>query len=279
MSKRKREGETESAQDTNPREDNDREPKAAKQTFELSIEGKKPIECEGHGNAGSKPDLIFTHGAGGDLKAPAMQDFAAGFAESSSLVMFKGNLNLKARVSSFQKVVEHEDCSPALGGRSMGARAACLAAQASEGKINTLILVSFPLVGAAKQDSREQILLDLPEGVDVLFISGTEDTMCDLDQLREVEGRMKARSWVLQVEGADHGMAMKPKEASQPMRVKTGEVAAEWLKSRDGSKRFRLLDWEPDEQRVIDEGWIEEDSTMEGVDAAPVEEDQAAQEA
>lgn len=228
--------------------------------FEIAIEGKKPIQCERHGSTASKPDLIFTHGAGGGLTAPALQDFAAGFAKTSNMVMFKGNMNLKSRISSFQRVMEHEDCHPALGGRSMGARAACLAAQHSQGNITALVLVSFPLVGAQKGDSREKVLLDLPADVDVLFVSGTEDSMCELDDLRAVAGRMQARSWIVEIEGADHGMAIVPQAGSQPVRARTGEIAAEWLRGRDEGKRSFLLGWDEEEGVVVSEGWFDADA-------------------
>jgi len=138
----------------------------------------------------------------------------------------------------------------------MGARAACLAALSrTAGEIKTLILVSFPLTGAKKSDSREQILLDLPSTTDVLFISGSEDTMCDLDSLHDVATRMKARSWIIEVEGADHGMGLKPNAATQPVRVQTGRLAAEWLRGRDGERRFLNVRWEGG---VTEDAWAPE---------------------
>lgn len=79
----------------------------------------KEILCERRGKAG-KPDLIFTHGAGGGLSNAATKDFADGFAEISPVVSFQGNMNLQGRVRGFQAVLEHEDIQCALGGRSMG---------------------------------------------------------------------------------------------------------------------------------------------------------------
>lgn len=253
MPKRKRGEEAEPSQQPS----NEASKPDSQKTFEIPVEGKKAIQCERQGTLDSKPDLLFTHGAGGGIEAPAMQDFAAGFAKTSSLVMFKGNMNLKSRVSSFGRLIEHEECHPALGGRSMGARAACLAAQGSEGNVDKLVLVSFPLIGAAKQDSREQILLDLPESVHVLFISGTDDTMCDLDHLRKVVSKMEARSWIVEVERADHGMALKSKQkaGTEAIRVKTGEIAADWLKERDEGKRSLSLRWDDDAQEISSDGW------------------------
>ena len=275
MAKRKRADEQErepppQTEDLTPKSKASKTPGTA---FEIPVENKKAIQCERHGLPDSKSDLIFTQGAGGGLEAPAMQDFAAGFSETNGLVMFKGNMNLKSRVSSFHRVMEHEGCQPALGGRSMGARAACLAAQESEGKVEALVLVSFPLIGAQKGDSREQVLLHLPEGIDVLFISGSEDTMCDLGDLCSVVGKMKARSWIAEVEGADHGMALKQKAGIQALRKKTGEIAAQWLKERDESKRFLTLKWDDEGQFAETQGWHEGEPDSGEFDAAAEVED------
>lgn len=203
----------------------------------------KTIACERRGQAG-KPSLIFTHGAGGGLSAPATKDFADGFAEQSSVVSFKGSMNLPSRTKAFHAVMEHEEFDAALGGRSMGARAAAIAATQQDRQTNALVLVSFPLVGGKKNESREQILLDLPETMDVLLISGNKDNMCDLEHLDQVRSEMNACSWLVVVEAADHGMSWKWKDGVQEMRRETGVVAAKWLKGRDRSKRHCVIRWD-----------------------------------
>lgn len=164
-------------------------------------------------------------------------------------------MNLQSRVSTFQAVVEHEDTQPALGGRSMGARAAVLTAQQPQYGVKALVLASYPMVGAQKGDSREQILLDLPERIDVLFIVGSNDSMCDIKHLRTVMQKMKARSWVVEVKGADHGMSLKQKAGVQPIRKETGTIAAHWLLERDESKRHSSLSWSGADSKVVSTGW------------------------
>ncbi|KAK0933693.1 hypothetical protein LTR29_014751 [Friedmanniomyces endolithicus] len=205
----------------------------------------KQIPCERRGEV-DKPALIWTHGAGGGLAAPAASEFADGFSEYSSIISFQGSMNIPSRVKMFHSVIEHEDFDATLGGRSMGSRAAVMAAMQQDRKTKALVLVSFPLVGGKKNDSREQILLELPEGIDVLFISGDRDSMCDLVQLREVIERMKAKCWLVTVKGADHGMGWKPNGSVTAMRRKTGAIAAEWLKARDSEKRYSSLSWDRD---------------------------------
>ncbi|KAK0273079.1 hypothetical protein LTR35_012491 [Friedmanniomyces endolithicus] len=202
----------------------------------------KQIPCERRGEV-DNPALIWTHGAGGGLAAPAASEFADGFSEYSSIVSFQGSMNLPSRVKMFHPVIEHEDFDAALGGRSMGSRAAVMAAMQQDCKTKALVLVSFPLVGGKKNDSREQTLLHLPKDIDVLLISGDRDSMCDLEQLREVIERMKAKCWLVTVQGADHGMGWSPKGTVTAMRRKTGAVAAEWLKGRDAEKRYSSLSW------------------------------------
>ncbi|KAK3718892.1 hypothetical protein LTR37_004808 [Vermiconidia calcicola] len=226
------------------------------QSFAVPSSIGKDIACERRGATDHPPALIFTHGAGGGLSNPATALFADGFAEVSPVVSFKGNMNMKSRVNSFQAVIEHEEAqTSALGGRSMGARAAVLTAQESEGQTKALVQVSYPMVGASKGDSREQILLDLPEGIDVLFISGSKDSMCDLKHLHKVVKKMKARSWIVEVTDADHGMGLKPKASEEPMRKHMGKLAAQWLLDRDEEKCYCTLSWDKDEGEVTSSGW------------------------
>ena len=144
------------------------------------------------------PTLIFTHGAGGGISNAATRDFTAGFAQSSSIICFQGTMNLSSRVKTFKAVTEHVEFSGALGGRSMGARAAVMTC---DDATKACVLVSYPLIGGKNGDTRDQILLDLRQDVDVLFIIGTKDHMCPLDRLDEVRAKMKAGSWIVHVQG------------------------------------------------------------------------------
>ncbi|OCT45705.1 hypothetical protein CLCR_01605 [Cladophialophora carrionii] len=219
--------------------------------------------------------LIFTHGAGGDLSAAAMVRFSEGFAsslgEGAGLVMFPGNMNVKARAATFDRVKQHElgeeymktaatqgEVNLAYGGRSMGARAAVMASHADE-DVKMLVLVSYPLVGPSG-DVRDKILLETRPDVDVLFISGDHDSMCDLEMLDEVRGRMKARTWIVRVKGADHGMNLrggkKLKEGTKAVGATTGKLAAAWLQERDQEKREMDLSWDGEHSDVVSSGWL-----------------------
>lgn len=242
--------------------------------------GSKAISClRSHPRASRPASLIFTHGAGGGLSAPAMMNFAEGFASTGSpIVCFQGSMNLKGRTAMFASVLDHEKAQSttgsssgsgnkagidsakvAFGGRSMGARAAVLAAQADK-SITTLVLVSYPLVGP-KGDIRDQILLDLRAGVDVLFISGDRDSMCDMAQLAQTRAQMKAGSWMVVVEGADHGMNIqggaKLKKGSQEVGRQTGKLAAGWIEKRNQRDRDMVLSWDGVREEVVIGAWEE----------------------
>ena len=222
-------------------------------SFKVALESKAII-CERRGGDG-QPSLVFTHGAGGGIANSTTKDFADGFAEISRIVLFQGTMNLKSRIRSFHAVIKHENAQCALGGRSMGARAAVINAQVPKLDIKALVLVSFPMVGGKKAESREQILHDLPSGIDVLFITGSSDSMCDMGHLRKVIQKMKARSWLVEVRGADHSMSLKQKGGVEPMRRKTGSLAADWLLDREDSKRYCNLSWSENDKEIVFGGW------------------------
>ena len=215
---------------------------------------KSPISA----NHGYTP-FIFTHGAGGTLAAPAVVNFCTGFSStcSVSILAFQGSMNLGARIKGFHACYRHvrgdaEDCSrrPAgsrktlvRGGRSMGGRAAVIAAteldtelRETEQKPETgtgtgikmkLVLVSYPLIGP--KEVRDQILLHLPGEAEVLFIVGENDAMCPLELLEEVRRKMRVKNRLVVVRGADHGMNVKPARRTREVGMETGRVTARWL--------------------------------------------------
>jgi len=178
------------------------------------------------------PLLIFTHGASGTLSSGAIANFTAGFARRLPILCFQGNLNLQSRTKMFSAVVENQSFSTSLGGRSMGARAAILAA--SE-QTQHLVLASYPL--HTNKDTRDQALLDIDQSVKVVFVSGDHDSMCDLARLEEVRKKMRCLTWRIVVEGADHGMKVKPKHATTEAGKKAGELVAAWLQDSDSIRR------------------------------------------
>lgn len=226
--------------------------------LDVDFPPKAPIHCmlttKKDAGSAESPALLFTHGAGGTLKSEGIANFVHGFARNKPILCFQGNMNLKSRSKMFSTVIDNQSAPECLGGRSMGARAAVMAAN---DQTTHLVLVSYPL--HTLKEIRDQILIDLPAHVKVIFISGDHDTMCDLQLLREVRGRMNCTSWQVTVQDADHGMNVKPKVGTQAVGEKTGEIVAAWLESCDPSHRESKLLWKDDSTAQFS-GWFSEDA-------------------
>ena len=217
---------------------------------------KAPIKCEftakDEKQMQGKPELIFTHGSGGNLTAAAVVNFVSGFASVFPILCFQGNMNLSSRTKMFQSVCADQNNAKHLGGRSMGARAAVMAATDDTTR---LALVSYPL--HSNKDTRDQILLDLPATMKVIFISGDQDAMCEPQRLEEVRKKMKCETWMVLVKGADHGMNVKPKSenGTTSMGTATGYIVARWLGGYDKGAREATLSWQPEEKHIQWCGW------------------------
>lgn len=216
--------------------------------FQISS-SPKPIACvwtgpdeqSGSNEESSKvvsPSVIFTHGAGGTLASEAIATFSLGFGAHLPILCFQGTLNLQSRVKMFNVVIENQTFSACLGGRSMGARAAVMAAS---DVTSHLVLVSYPL--HANKEIRDQILVDLAPEIQVIFVSGDRDNMCELQRLETVRGQMRCKTWRIVVEGADHGMNMRPKAATKDVVKKSGEVVAAWIEKSDDCLREGKIFW------------------------------------
>lgn len=193
-------------------------------------------------------------------------------------------MNLTARAKGFESVLAYEKTSGpkveagadadagaavAFGGRSMGARAAVVASQSqSQSQTGTrhgrlLVLASYPLVGQAKGDLRDAILLALPAETSVLFISGDRDSMCPLAQLESVRAKMKAQTWLVTVVSADHGMDLHGgkalKKGTEEVGHECGRIAARWLRQRDDGVQEMHIRWDGERERVVG-SWGDDES-------------------
>jgi hypothetical protein len=150
-------------------------------------------------------------------------------------------MGARAAVIAATEVHHHTKAAAATSATSATNAAAVttIASSTSNRIIRCLILISYPLQSPIG-DVRDRILLELPAETDVLFISGDRDEMCHVERLRQVRRRMKARSWMVRVRGAGHGMDVKatsnskakPKVVTEEVGVETGRCAAEWLVKR-----------------------------------------------
>ncbi|KAI4268085.1 MAG: hypothetical protein LQ337_008047 [Flavoplaca oasis] len=212
--------------------------------------------------------LIFTHGAGGTLASSAIANFSNGFSRQLPVLCFKGNSNLGSRTKMFSAVISSQEAPTSLGGRSMGARAAVMAAT---DQTEHLVLISYPLHTGSQV--RDQVLYDISPMVKVIFVSGDGDSMCNLPKLDEVRSRMRCQTWRVVVEGADHGMDVKPKKLTEAVGIMTGEVVAGWIKGNDDSRRegrifcdddgeVKWTGWERAEKETAASTKAKQESTM-----------------
>ncbi|KAM3862373.1 uncharacterized protein tex30 [Diretmus argenteus] len=169
--------------------------------------------------------VILTHGAGGDMNFKHLVSLAHALASNGFICLrftCKG-LNLVYRVKAYRTVWDYLKSLEKftirhifLGGRSMGSRAAAaLARQLSdetEDAVQGVICLSFPLhpPGQTHQhQQRSEDLRGLPEHMPVLFVSGTEDNMCDRVLFEGVVKEMKAQVDVFCLKGGNHGLTVK----------------------------------------------------------------------
>lgn len=99
---------------------------------------------------------------------------------------------------------EAPDLSVFAGGHSMSGRMTTLAAaEAPLTGVNGVICVSFPLNGGKGPAERAAHLPRLT--VPLLFLQGTRDPLADINDMRDVTGRLGTRATLHEVETADHG--------------------------------------------------------------------------
>ena len=208
-----------------------------------------PIDGFGLRKVG-QPALIFTHGAGGTITSDAVANFSHGFSSVLPILCFQGNINLKSRVGMFETIIEDRKFSTCLGGRSMGARAAVMAATKDTAQ---LVLVSYPLQNA--KELRDQILLRLPSTTEVAFVVGGMDSMCDVEKLENVRSKMRCKTWRIVVEDADHGMNVKSKVGTRWIGQTVGELIARWLIGHD-DRREGKISWNAEQEKAQWSGWM-----------------------
>jgi uncharacterized protein len=90
-----------------------------------------------------------------------------------------------------------------LVGKSMGSRVGCHLAL--EEPVDGLVCLGYPLVSPGKRRAvRDQVLLALT--TPVLFVQGTRDRLCPLEDLAHVRARMRAPNELVVVDDGDHSL-------------------------------------------------------------------------
>lgn len=203
---------------------------------------------------------IYTHGAGGTCLSPGSSRLCEALTEPSNerdegvivVLGFDGAMHLGSRTKAFVALIHwaaqsQKVASVSLAGRSMGCRAAVLAVKdcTDVGKLSRkLLLQSYPLIGAGKgtkDAERKQILQELSSDAYLLFQSGDHDDICPLQDLRELQDSMVARTILVTLEGVDHGLqlasGLAPRGSKSKLEEQISNTAArigrEWLLTDD----------------------------------------------
>ena len=164
--------------------------------------------------------VIFAHGAANDMNNPLIKFISRGLSDSGYLTL-RFNFLYKEKekktpdsqsklVQTWQQVHQFLNTHPKFRtesiiacGKSMGGRVASQMVADDLLPVKKLIFLGYPLHAPGKKDQlRDAHLYKIP--APMLFFAGTRDTLCDLNILKTVLGRLQA-PWDLEViEGGDH---------------------------------------------------------------------------
>jgi predicted alpha/beta-hydrolase family hydrolase len=188
---------------------------------------------EGSGKTGR---AIITHGAGRGLDATLLEKTAERLAELGFKVLrfnfdYIGKRPAPSALGKKEQgeLVEAIDYMKGSGpliiaGKSFGARVASYVA-AERADIDTLVFYGLPLQGIKATKPRDWSHLEKLKG-HVLFITGDNDKLCPLDELKKVQKSMRCR-WESKIVKGDH--SFKPKSEDTAV-----ELCIEWLRSLYG---------------------------------------------
>jgi len=191
--------------------------------------------------------IILAHGAGNDMHSPMLAALAEKLCASGCLTLRfnfpykeKGRkapdrmpvlINTWEAVSLFLR--GHRDWAPrriAAAGKSMGGRAASMAA--AEGRLlaDRLVFFGYPLhPPGLKEKLRDAHLYRIE--IPMLFFAGTRDPLCDLSLLRPVLDGLHAPHDLEVVSGGDHSFHMLKSSGLAPDEVwgRLARRTAAWL--------------------------------------------------
>ena len=200
---------------------------------------------------GKTTGIIMAHGAGNDMENPLLVFLSDGLAAAGFLTLRfnfpykekgrKAPDSQKKLVRTWQEVFRFLKNHPRFdvkkivaAGKSMGGRVASQMAADGELPAACLVFLGYPLHPPGKKDKlRDAHLYELR--VPLLFFAGTRDSLCDLELLRHVLGRLNT-SWNLEViDGGDHSFGLL-KSANITRDEVYGRILhamVEWLKKTE----------------------------------------------
>jgi hypothetical protein len=167
--------------------------------------------------------LVLAHGAGGNANAELLVALAQEFA-STGINVLRCDLPFRQRrpqgpPSPANAKEDQEGLRRAvallkdrfsgrafLGGSSYGGRQASLLAASQPGLVDGLLLLSYPLHPPGKPAQLRTIHFSHLE-TSSLFVSGTRDVFGSIDELQAAIELIPARTELVQIDGASHGLS------------------------------------------------------------------------
>ena len=208
----------------------------------LTFEGTSVIVGEPDGWDRSLA-FILGHGAGQGMDSPFMSFFHNGLAELGFLsVKFNFHYMELGRRSpdhqtklraTYRGVIDlilerYEPEALLIGGKSMGGRVASYVAGEIPA-VRGLIFLGYPLHAPGQTDKlRDEHLYELDR--EMLFVSGTRDSLARQELLDRVVARIGGRAQLVWIDGGDHSLRVKKSDKES--------LAAALQSIKDWSRRF-----------------------------------------
>jgi uncharacterized protein len=193
------------------------------------------------------PVVVLAHGAGGTMRNPVLDGFAAGLAASDvgclrfNFAYSEAGRKGPDREPKLRPVLSAvftraaKDGGPVwAAGKSLGGRIASMMVADGELDAAGLILVGYPLHPPGKPERiRDAHLSEIK--VPMLFLQGTADPFAQPDLLAGVMKRLGSRATLHEVEGGDHSFRVRGSRRDDfGTGTALGEVAARFVLDRVG---------------------------------------------
>ncbi len=163
------------------------------------------------------PLFVFAPGAGAPSTSAWMLRFAGYLARLGNVYAFdypyqkagrRSPDRLPVLIAAHEQAIEEarsrHDGPVVLVGKSMGSRVGCHASLTT--RVSALVNFGYPLVAAGKSGRvRDQVLRDL--STPTLFVQGTRDPLCPLEQLNPLLDAIPAHTELHVVDSGDHSLA------------------------------------------------------------------------
>jgi len=208
----------------------------ATEPFVDNTAGEAPVRGFLH-RAGEGADgfIVLTHGAGGNCKAPLLVALAENFA-AIGVNALRCDLPYRQRrptgppSPSDAKHDQEGLCRAValmrekfagrafLGGVSYGGRQASMLVAADSALVEGLLLLSYPLHPPGRPTQLRTAHLPSLR-TPVLFVSGTKDAFGSIDELEVAIKLIPAKTKLLRIEGAGHGLLQKSNRDELPDRI------------------------------------------------------------